>query len=227
MITTEQEWLKKKEAVRKKDLPHRIRQRLTSWLDRKEKLLEQVQDVPPAVQADSESIYEEKLTISAELEELEQENSALYERLQVLQANASDRRQYESLILEKENRTKEHYLNCLAEKNDLTTEISFMQDELQQIDQELVGAEKSYQSNMEELGVLIEQIRFVSGEVEIWSEKMVSLEEEVPHQHKELAYINDQIESASQALFSLSDRLQAIEYHVKTAYYKGKGRKSS
>jgi chromosome segregation ATPase len=225
VIRTEQDWLKKKEAIRKKNLPHRIRQRLSTWLDRKEKLFEQLKDFSPS-QEEPQAIYEEKLALSNELEELEQENLALYERLQVLRTEASSRRQHESLSIEQETRIKNQYLNSLADKNNLELEISFMQGELKKIDKELHSAEKLYHGNMKELGLLIEQIRFVSGEVDIWAEKMASLEGNVPQQYKELSCINDQIESANQALFSLSERLHSIEYHVKTAYYKGKGRPS-
>lgn len=225
MIKTEQDWLKKKEEIHKKNLPRKIRQRLSAWLDRKEKLFEQLKELSPS-REDPQDAYEEKLTISAELEELEEENMVLDERLQVLQNEVANRRQYENLSLEQEKRIKEQFLSCLAEKNDLGTEISFMEDELEQINAKLQGAEKSYNNNMKELGMLIEQIRFVSGEVDIWAEKMISLEEKVPQQYRELTFINDQIDSANQALFHLSDRLHAIEYHVKTAYYKGKGRSS-
>nr|MBF0220751.1 hypothetical protein [Desulfobulbaceae bacterium] len=225
MIRTEQDWQKKKEAIRKKNLPHRIRQRLSTWLERKEKLFEQLSELSPS-QEEPQVIYEEKLSISSELEELEHENLALYERLQFLQSEAAKKRQVESLSIEQEDRLKEQHLNALAEKNDLEIEISFMQDELKQIDNELKTTEKIYLGNMQQLGLLIEQIRFVSGEVDIWAEKMISLEGDVPQQHKELNCIIDQIESANQALFSLSERLHAIEHHVKTAYYKGKGRTS-
>lgn len=223
MIRTEQDWLKKKEEVRKKNLPHIIRQRLSTWLDKKERLFGQLKELSPSPE-EPQAIYGEKLSISYELEELERENLALYERLQVLKTDAENRRQHESLSIEQEDRIKDQHLNNLAEKNDLETEIAFMHDELQHIDGDLQDAEQSYHLNMKELGVLIEQIQFVSGEVDIWAEKMTSLEDMVPQHYTELTCINEQIESANQALLSLSERLHAIEYHVKTAYYKGKGR---
>ena len=205
-------------------LPSHLQNRMSSWIEKIDILLDRLADVRAYHKDGGRDMYDDKLALSAELHTLATENNFLLDKLQTVQSELVNRRQYARIVQDQAERTKNNYLQCLSEKNEMESEISFMKDEIESVNATLARTRASYDKNMGALSKIVEKIRFANGEVELWAEKMVELEAEVPEQSRELAYLNGQIDSANISLIDLSEKLRAIERNFKTAYYKDQGR---
>lgn len=218
------DWLRKKMALVQGALPSHLQNRMPSWIEKIDNLLDRLADVRAHHNDGGKDMDADKVALSAELHSLATENNFLLDKLQALQSELVNRRQFARNIQDQADRAKSNYLQCLSEKNEIESEISFMRDETDAVNVTLMRARANYDKNMASLSKIVEKIRFANGEVELWAEKMVELEAEVPEQSRELAYLNGQIDSANISLIDLSDKLRAIERNFKTAYYKDQGR---
>lgn len=214
------DWRRKKRALVQGMLPSHIQQRMSTWIEKIDVLLDRLSGVRASHKESGRDMSDDKRILAAELHGLESENNFLLDKLQTLQSELINRRHLAKTMQDQAERAKNNYLHCLSEKNGLESEISCMMAERDVVNTNLVRAHASFNENMADLSKIVEKIRFANGEVEIWAEKMVELESEVPEQSRELSYLSGQIDSANTSLIDLSDKLRAIERNIKTAYYR-------
>ena len=217
-------WGKQTMSLAQGSLTPYIQNRMSSWLEKIDLLLDRLSDARAFPKEGAKDFHDNKLALSVALHSLETENNFLLNKLQTLQSELVVQRQNAKSMSEQTGKSKNRYLQCLAKKNEMISEISFIKEENDSVSATLVQARIDYNNNMAALSKIVEKIRFANGEVEMWAEKMVELEAEIPEQSRELAYLNGQIDSANISLIDLSDKLRAIERNIKTAYYKDQGR---
>lgn len=221
-LLAEESWLKKKAVFLKRNLPQVVRQRVVSWIDKKDEFLERLAHYEQPGNKGHEGLSREKRELIAELDAIEAENSSLLERQREMQNELIRRRTAARTLFAMADDIKDSYLQCTSEENSLNAEIRFMEEEKLLFEDLTRKTSETYHEKMAGLGQVIKDIRFVSGEIEMWTEKLLALEAEVPQQYRELGFLNDQIDGSLKALANLGSKLKQVEYNVKTLYYKGK-----
>lgn len=194
---TEEEWLKrKKAAVLKMFSKGRSSQRI-----------------------DRENLSQEKGSVKAEVERLEEENHSMAKSVNEFQFQLSEKRKNAQILFQRSDDHKKKLGGLLSRERSLLNEIEYYESEKVRLSKTCSESSKKLDSNIYALDGKLDNIGFMKGEIKTLIDKMRMLEGDVPGKTRELGNLDEKITVAIKILKNFYQRMQHVERSVKTNYY--------
>ena len=198
---TEEEWLKKKDALLKRLSRHRR-----------------------TLRVEKEDLTGERERLIVGIEGLEEENHLMAKSVKDFELQLSKKRRVCQTHYKRSDDLKEELARSLAREHNLLSEIELYESEKARVFDIYSEVSERLGTNVSALESTVNDIGFMKGEVRALMEKMEMLESEVPMKFRDVDNLDEKLSASIKALRGLYNRMHGTERDVKISYYKKKKR---
>ncbi|KPA14584.1 magnetosomen protein Mad24-1 [Candidatus Magnetomorum sp. HK-1] len=189
------------------------------WIKKKNALLKK-RSSKSGIPMDMETLQSKKMQLIEEIAQLEEKNHGLKKVIKDTQFILPEKKRQNIEVLKKINTQKSQLNKYLATERNVVNEISFYENEQNQLDNSLKDLTNRLNSTIGSVDDTLMNIDFVKGEIKAMLAKMNLLERNIPDEYAHMDHLDDLFQQTIQSLNDLYDRAHRAEKSVKKTYYK-------
>jgi uncharacterized protein YoxC len=189
------------------------------WVKRKQAVLKLFSKGRSSLRTDRENLSREKERVKAEVERLEEENHAIARNANDLQLQLLEKRKKAQTLFQRSDDFKKKLGKLLSRERGLLNEVEYYDSEKVRLSKSNSELSKKLDRNIHALGGNLDTIGFKKGEIKMLIDKMSMLEGDVPEKNRGLDTLDEKITVAVKSLRTFYQRMQQVERKVKTNYY--------
>ena len=203
----------------KNSLDHELSRDEKKGLKKKEALLTRLSKDLRSGTLDKQNLVDERNRCAAEVEKLEQENSAAARRVMDLQSELVQKRAAAKNVFDRSDELKKQLVGLLAKKRGFLNEIEFYETEKASLSEAYLEVSESLSIKVSTLNSTLKNLDFMKGEVKALMGKTAMLEDVIPGKKRDRGNLDGKIERTLNSLNEFYDRMRRVEKTIKENYY--------